>query len=449
MTYEKSFNFVRWFLVLSLICVALVGIGTSILLSRFLSERILQRDAEVSREFLQSAAQFQNAIAYFREPGPTGTGLAEFVRQVGFMPDVIRANVYSLDRKLLWSTTPSLVGRHFDYNHELEEALQGDIAIETGTAGEEKEPKEEHMQLGMESAVEFVENYLPIFDPDTGKVVGVVEVYRYPQALFQTIYEGTRLIWIAMALGSLFLYVCLFWVVRRADHIIKNQHERLVESETLAALGEMAGAVAHGIRNPLSSIRTSAELMQGNIDHSPHDSAKDIVAEVDRLERWVRDLLVYSQPEQVAFETMPIQRVLDEALAIHRREIDRRGIRLAVDCAANLPLILADINLLTQAFNSLLSNAIEALSDDGDLSIVASVEPGGGAIRVTIQDNGSGIPADQIAQVFRAFYTTKKKGLGVGLPLVKRIIKRHRGSIDLRSVVGKGTCVDVILPTRS
>ena len=102
----------------------------------------------------------------------------------------------------------------------------------------------------------FVELYIPLRETSTGPVIGVVELYRIPFALARAIDAGTVLTWmISLGIG-LFLYGVLFWIVRRADRLIRSQQERLIESETLGALGEMASAVAHGIRNPLASIRS-------------------------------------------------------------------------------------------------------------------------------------------------------------------------------------------------
>lgn len=447
MTSKPPINLLKWFSLLSLICIGLVSIVTSILLSRFLTFNMLQRDAQVSLEFLQNAAQIQNAIPFFRDERPASKDVEEFFHQIALIPDVLRANVYSLDRKLVWSSDPELIGQRFpDANEELDEALQGELKIETGVTGKEKYPKAEHVFLGRGSTVDFVENYFPIRDPKTSQVVAVAELYRIPRALFETIHAGQRLIWIDSIIGALFLYLSLFWIVRRADLTMRQQQRRLVESETLAAVGEMAGAVAHGIRNPLASIRSSAELMQVDSGESVHESARDIVNEVDRLESWVRDLLTYSQPDQGALEQLQLEPLIAESLSTYKKEMERRSVRLSTDFREPLPSVKADSALLVQVFNSLFSNALEAMPNGGDLTVSGRLNKAGHSVELAVHDTGVGIPTDQIDKVFVPFYTTKRKGLGVGLPLVKRVIERMGGSIGIASEVGKGTAVTIKLP---
>ena len=208
----------------------------------------------------------------------------------------------------------------------------------------------------------------------------------------------------------------------------------------------MTGAITHGIRNPLASIRTSAELCQD--DPSPHvrESARDITAEVDRLSEWVRQLLTYSEQEPARLDPVEVGPLLQASLHGFERELQRRGVQLAVAIDDALPPVRAERVRLGHVFNSLLSNAVEAMPKGGRLDVTATMAPKLHEVHVRIRDTGIGIARDQLHRVFVPFFTTKRKGLGLGLPLVKRIVTRFGGSVSIESEAGHGATIVVALP---
>jgi signal transduction histidine kinase len=440
------FSLIRWFSLLSLLCIGAVTVTTSLLLSRFLTDRMLERDAAVTMQFVQGISQVEGATAYFvdRRPSREGNRLEDFFTHIAGMPDVLRANAYASDATLIWSSDPQLVGRRFGVNDELQRALAGEMQMESGVAGRQAKPKLEHMFLG--ASVNFVETYIPVREPLNGQVIGVVEIYREPRALFDAIRAGTLLIWASALAGGLLLFAALSWVIRRADRIIREQQQRLLEAETLALLGEMAGAVAHGIRNPLATIRSSAELLLPDSSPETSESARDIIDAADRLEKWVRELLTHAQPESCATDAVHLERLIPESLDIFRKEMERRGVKLMLTLPEQLPAVQGDAALLKQSFNSLLANALEAMPQGGVLRIETESLSEAGQVQVLVHDNGVGIPAEQMDKVFLPFHTTKQKGLGMGLPIVQRVIGRLRGSVTIESEPGRGTSVVMQIP---
>jgi signal transduction histidine kinase len=446
----KQFDLMRRFLLLSLISVCVTSVMSGYLLSRFLTERMLQRDAEVTRDFVQSIVQIELAKGYSLDD-PTASGdLLEFFKHIGSMPDVARANVYGKDTTLIWSSDQRLVqGRKYGENPELAEALEGELAIESGVVGHEDRPKDEHAQLGQKS-MRFVETYVPLRHGKSNAIIGVVEVYRIPNALYQTIDDGIRLIWMIAIGAGLLLYATLFWIVRRADQLIRCQQERLIESETMGAVGEMASAVAHGVRNPLASIRSSAELWQSTPDAAGVESANDIISEVHRLEQWIRELLTYSQPRDYRPEPVDARPLVEQCVAGFARDARRRLVTIEASLPETFPKIRANAALLAQVLNNLVSNALEAMPPEGGrITIDATVAPGRKQVELRVSDTGAGIAAADISKIFQPFFTTKAKGLGVGLTLVRRIVRRFGGGLDIDSTPGRGTVITLNLPTAS
>ena len=442
----RRYSLTDQFLVLAFVCICGVSIVSSVLLSRFLTSHLLQHDATILREVVQSLADARDPTGYFlhQAEGHDERALEAFFAQIAKLPDVLRANIYARDQRVLWSSDPALIGRTLGANHELEEALEGKVAIESGTIGP-NDPKPEHRTLKAREP-QFVEDYLPVRAPGDGAVVGVVEVYRIPEALFETIATGLRWIWGSAIAGGVLLFGALSWIARRADRLIEAQSERLLETETLAVIGEMAGAITHGIRNPLASIRTSAELLETDPSAAVRESGKDITTEVDRLSDWVRQLLTYSKQETARIEAVDIAMILRGSVSGFEREMQRRGVSADVHIADDLPRVRGEPVRLAHALNSLVSNALEAMPGGGTLRVSAQQSSRGRAVCVKVNDSGVGIPREHLSRVLAPFFTSKSKGLGLGLPLANRIVTRFGGTLSIVSATGEGTEVSVELP---
>ncbi|MBX9699626.1 MAG: hypothetical protein K2X74_09320, partial [Acetobacteraceae bacterium] len=311
---DRGFNLLRWFAGLSLLCVVLSGLGTAVFLGRFLTEHMLTRDAAVSAEFLESIVSAERTWSYFADPASVASrgALESFFNHVAKLPDVVRANVFDAQGTVLWSSNAAMIGRRFTDNAELARALRGYITVESGTV-----PKTEHVGMDADArGRRFTEAYLPVRGADGIGVIGVVEIYRLPDALFRSIDEGVRLVWIAAALSAVVLYAALLWIAVQARCAMARQQRRLVEAEALAAIGAVASAVAHGIRNPLASIRSSAELAAVEEPEAARECLADIQREADRVDRWVRDLLLQAKGEAVAQGAIEVAPLLEHAARV-------------------------------------------------------------------------------------------------------------------------------------
>ncbi len=440
---EKPFSLLRSFSLLSFFSVGLISAVSAFFLSRFLTRNMLQRDAVVTMEFVQTIAQSENTRSYFEtdDPGKAKAIFEAFFKQLATMPEVVRANVYNNNGLILWSDDDRFIGHRYSRNPQLQTALSGELAVASGTSGKPLKP--EHV---FDREVPFfAEIYIPIWNISENKVVGVVEVYKVPLTLLHAIKEGNRLVGLSAGLGGIFLYVSLFWIIRRAAQVIRRQQEQLVESETMAAIGEMASAVAHGIRNPLASIRSAAEVALE--DNPPFRStAEEIIHETDRIEDWIRELLVYSKPPSGTPAPIRINDLIRSTLDSLDHEMKKREVKSTLSLEASSPLVHADEALLRHVLISLIANALDAMPRGGELTVTSRIEKSANRADILIKDTGSGIPKGQMEKIFKPFYTTKSKGMGVGLSLAKRIIERHGGTLRLESEEGIGTTVSLHLP---
>lgn len=448
----KPFSLLRWFSLGSLVCIALIGVSSTLIMTRFLTDNMLRRDAEVSQEFVASIVQAEDAWTYFASPDQASPNpsiearVDALLRRLSQLPDVVRANVYARDRRVIWSSAPGIVGRRFDFNAELEESFAGALTVESGVVGAQND-KPEHVafdqsQVGMT----FIETYIPVWNREQSDVIGVVEIYKLPSALLRAIARGKQLVWMTALLGGLLLYVTLFWIVHRASRVIRDQQRQLILAETMTAMGEMAAAVAHSIRNALASIRSSAELTLDDDQAGAREAAADIIGETDRLDKWVRDLLAYARSDNDATEAVDLARVIRNNLQGFATALSRHNIAISIATDDRLPAVRAGAAPLDQALNSLIANAIDAMPGGGELSVSGRLDVDGRAVQVQIRDTGCGLPKEAVGAVFRPFFSTKRSGLGLGLALSRRIVERYGGTLDLASVEGEGTTVTMRLP---
>ena len=431
------------FVMLAFASVVIVSIGSAVYLSRLLAHKTIHHDAREVAQFVQSFAPDNVALDYFTrttDRDKHDTVMAPFLERLASMPGVIHVNVYDAFRKVLWSTKPEMVGKVLPINEELDEAFEGELAVESNLLEPANYLKPEHLYLKGEDK-NFVEAYVPIWRPDHSQVIGVIDLYREPAALFEMSRAMIRGVWLAALVSGLFLFAALYWLARRADRIIQGQQQQLVETETLVAVGEMAGAIAHSIRNPLASIRSAAELTQELSNGEARGVIGEILQQVDRIASWITQLLVYSQPGTPKLAKVDLAQALERTVLDFKPDLEKHGIQVTTDIEPNLPSVTGDSTVLGQVFNTLLSNAVDAMPGGGKLELVARRDPKRAHVEVTIRDTGKGMAAEQLERLFVPFSTTKERGLGVGLPLVRRVLARLDGGIEVQSTSGAGTVV--------
>ena len=409
----------------------------------------LERDAEIMMRFINGIVRVEAAQQFFISGGTEwGHGdIEEFMVHMGSMPGVLRTKVYGLDRRVIFSSDASLVGVIEGDNDELEQAFGGRPVIETGMVGNDQ--KAEHADLP-DTGNLFVENYLPVWSEAelVPTVIGVVEVYRLPTELFAEVARSRRFVWFGSVAGGVVMLGILAGIIWRTDSTIKRQQDKLLQAQRMAAVGEMAAAIAHGLRNPLASIRSSAELaLEGDLVPEDRELMEDVITQSDRLEGWVRQYLAYASTDQELPACAEIGPTLRQAAEQIQGTLRRKSIMLDLDIGRTCPRARIDPHSLLQIVNSLISNAIEALPANGRLTVRAGAAGGReNRVEIRVGDDGAGMSPAAMANAFKPFSTTKSAGLGIGLPLARQIVERHGGSLELHSTEGQGTLAIVALP---
>ncbi len=242
--------------------------------------------------------------------------------------------------------------------------------------------------------------------------------------------------------------------------LAQYHQEQLARADRLASIGEMAAAIAHEIRNPLTGISGALSVLSR--DFPAEDPRREIVRQtrllIERLNKTVEDILHYSRPSLPQFQSVRLEDIVDRSLSLVAGEARKAGIEIVrqpgepADKTAPNASVSADPHQLQQVLMNLILNAIQASNAGGRICIRTQLVPDHGEppqACVDIEDNGKGMTAEEAAQAFQPFFSTKAHGTGLGLPIAKQIIEQHHGRIVLHSTAGQGTRVHIALPVEA
>ncbi|MCF6179243.1 MAG: ATP-binding protein [Geopsychrobacter sp.] len=237
----------------------------------------------------------------------------------------------------------------------------------------------------------------------------------------------------------------------------RNRELQFLQAEKMSSIGVLAAGVAHEINNPMTSVAGYAEALQRRFQEDP-SLAGDlrlldfpnyldvIVREVYRCKGIIDSLLSFSRKSDGEFGKVDLNLIIGEVLELVRHKERDKKITLSDNLSTSLPFVVGDASALRQVFLNLILNAIQALNDEGSVRIETQAE--GTQVVIRVIDDGAGIPAENMDQIWTPFFTTKAvgKGQGLGLAVTYDIIKRHEGEIEVQSVIGAGTEFTVRLP---
>ncbi|MBK9170293.1 MAG: hypothetical protein IPM24_22920 [Bryobacterales bacterium] len=219
-------------------------------------------------------------------------------------------------------------------------------------------------------------------------------------------------------------------------------------SDRLAALGQLSAGLAHELRNPLGTIRASAEVLSKSLNGSEHAVAREmagfIVSEADRTNLLVTRFLDFARPLRPELSRCEIGDVIDRAIGQIRRGSPRPDVAIYKNFAPEVGPVYVDPDLMERVFYNLLLNAAEATEERGEITV--KTRGAGGLIEVAVIDRGAGIAPENLENIFNPFFTTKAEGVGLGLPVVSKIVDEHSGKIAVESTPGKGSVFRVYLP---
>ena len=227
--------------------------------------------------------------------------------------------------------------------------------------------------------------------------------------------------------------------------------ENLRRLDRLASIGTLSASMAHEVKNAMVAIKTFVDLL---VRQNQEAALAEIVGkEMRRIDSIVSQMLRFSGPARPAFATLPLHRILEDALTLVQHHLEGRKIRLVRDFQADPDTVRGDLYQLQQAFLNLFLNSLQAMGAHGELRVTTELVEGpelaGPQVRVSVRDTGIGIAPENLKRLFDPFFTTKPDGTGLGLPITRRILEEHHGSIGVTSELNEGTTFTLLLPSAS
>jgi two-component system sensor histidine kinase HydH len=378
--------------------------------------------------------------------------LDNVVRSTLYSFKVEALNIYSNNNTISYSFDRDMMGRKNYGGTGFQRALIGKSTSKLIQRGNFLQ-----ILLGFPKEVRLI-TFAPLrgvkpFGRFTQDVLGVVEFEQDLSEAYKTIFRIQILVVLTSIVLMGALFVVLIFVVKRGEGIIQKRamerlrlKERLSRAEKLSAIGEMAAGISHEIRNPLGIIRSSAELLKKNvIKHDPTNTIPDIIVEESsRLNQIITDFINYAKPRSPNLTPCHIDEILEKNLTFLATQIEEEGYLIKKNYQNSLPEIMADSSMLYQSFLNILINAMQAMPDGGRLQI--DVSSNNQVVMIHFDDEGQGIPEDNLEKIWDPFFTTKEKGSGLGLGIVKNIIEAHAGSIQISNRPVRGARVTIELP---
>ncbi len=281
------------------------------------------------------------------------------------------------------------------------------------------------------------------------KVVGIIVVDNIFNRKPITEEDMNFLSMLASQAGMAIENAMIYTRLEETNRELREAQDRLIQSEKMAALGEMMSRLAHEIRNPLVAVSGFARRLRVKTseDQVQNRYASIILQETERLEKFLEETLTFSREAVPSFERSDINRIIEETLDLFKEDLAMHNIMVVTELG-DIPFIFVDPQQMKRVFINLFSNAADAMRDGGELYVSTEMrkEETRPEIVIKVQDTGGGIPLDVLSNIFNPFFTTKAAGTGLGLSIVHRIIENHRGKIEVENKIGEGVTFSITLP---
>ncbi|HET6490779.1 MAG TPA: ATP-binding protein [Syntrophales bacterium] len=301
--------------------------------------------------------------------------------------------------------------------------------------------------------------YLMVMAPLTmeGRPAGVVRVGFERDRMDQIMERNRHFLFLSMGfivLAGLFSLWFVFQNHKRHLARIDEMRKRLEQSERLSSLGQLAAGVAHEIRNPLNAISMASQRLQREYLPCEQDKGQEfgrltgvIRDEIRRLNVIIEDFLTFSRSRRLELRDFSLTEVVQKLVRLMGEEARARGIELSLKSMQDALMVPMDVDKLQQALINIIKNAIESIEGTGSIDIAVERQAGDRAV-IRVSDTGSGLAPEEVGKIFDPDYTTKEKGLGLGLPIAHEIIRGHGGTIHVQSGIGQGTTFEITLPMK-
>ena len=463
----KPFRLVKYFTFSSLIVIFI----STIVLSALNSQWVRKTQMKKNEDFALVIAENLNKQIFWQFFVPVAMKYKKIQLrkkvQADMLDKIIRSALhgYKVDMVTIYDIKKNIISYSFDNNMVGKENVGGPEYLNaiTGKSSTKLIQKGNFIEtlLGFPSENKMITTAPLRFErvrPDSespSKGIGVIEIVQDLSEDFKTIFRFQLIIIATITIVMCSLFIVLIIVVRKGEAIIDKRaverlklEEQLRRAEHLSSIGEMVAGISHEIRNPLGIIRSSGELLKKKMAAlDPSSSIPDIIVEeAVRLDNIITDFLDFAKPRQPNLTSCRIEDILEKNLTFLAPQFEEKGCVVEKQKASLLPEVQADSNMLYQAFLNILINGMQSMPGGGKILVEITSDIDG--VNIVFEDEGPGIPEKILKKVWDPFFSTKDKGTGLGLGIVKNIIEAHNGTIQIANRQTHGTRVFVTIPAR-
>ncbi len=386
--------------------------------------------------------------------------------QFEWMDQVVRNTVHSLKINLVniydvgkgviaYSTDQSMVGQEVPESLGYKKAVKGEHFSGLVSSWDD------FLGIGLEipGGERKLRTFIPFvgLDPFTGEkgpLLGVFELIQDLTEEYESLVKFQYMVFGLSASIMALIFVALLVIVHRAENILAQKaveqrklEAQLNQSERLAALGQMCAGVSHEIRNPLGIIRSTAELLAatGTSTESQKKLSSMIIEESSRLNDIVTEFLDFARPQMPNLQDVNLDEIMMKNIQFLLPQLERDGVTIRHNIADKTMKIKADPQLLYRAFLNVIANALQSMDNTRKI-LTIDLSDAKDSYLISIQDTGCGIKKENLDRIFDPFFSTKDKGSGLGLSIVRNIVESHNGSVEIETLEGVGTNVKIRLP---
>jgi two-component system, sporulation sensor kinase E len=235
-------------------------------------------------------------------------------------------------------------------------------------------------------------------------------------------------------------------VIRDITEKVELQ-DQLRKSDTLSVVGELAAGIAHEIRNPMTALKGFIQLLESSMGKDHEMYFHVIKSELQRIDSIITEFLILAKPQAVQYQKTDLAKIMRDTLELLNAQAVMHNVQFKERYNSEVPEIFAEPNQLKQVFINIVKNAIEVMPKGGTIAIVITKKEDN-KVRISISDEGIGIPREKIKKLGEPFYTTKERGTGLGLMVTFKIVEEHEGTVEVESELGKGTTFHIDFPIK-
>jgi signal transduction histidine kinase len=368
--------------------------------------------------------------------------------------NVDMVNIYTMKDLVAYSFNKDLIGLENLGGTSYQNAIKGKASSKLVQKGSFWE-----LLFGVPKEIKIV-TFAPLraekpLSPVVGPVLGVVEIVQDLSNDYKSIFRFQVMTLITGSGVMLILFLIMIFVVKHGESIIQKRaqerlklKEQLSRAKHLSSLGEMVAGVSHEIRNPLGIISSSAELLKKKMETEDTSSKIPdiIIEESTRLNNIITDFLNFAKPKAPNLFACRVEDVIAKNIRLLYSQVKDDNYAIRTHSNGKTPVIRADADMLYQAFLNILINAMQAMPEGGGIDI--TLKGGDKSVWITFEDEGCGVSDKSMEKIWDPFFTTKNKGTGLGLGIVKNIIEAHEGQIRIDNRSEGGTRVTIRLPVQ-